>query len=389
MIYLDSAATTRMDDRVFGAMAPYMIELYGNPGTLYKLGRSAKEAVDLARAQVASLLGANQEQIIFTSGGSEANSLVFGGLVNYLQKTGKTHILVSEIEHDSVLEASSELIKHGFCVDKIPVTHEGIVSPDAVSALLRPDTGLISVMLMNNETGAQQPVWRIAGLCKQHGILLHTDCVQAAGCYRLRVEELGCDFASISSHKIHGPKGIGALYARDKSLLTPLIHGGSDQEFGLRGGTENVPGIVGFGKACAIEASEIGENAIEISKLRNLFYTQLTMQLKKRGLDGCIHVNGPFDAAWEYTPGKTLNLRIDGVDGETLLLMLDGEGVCVSAGSACRSHEAEPSRVLTAMGLSKEEARSSLRVSFSRMNTPDEMFDAAVIFADCIAALNG
>lgn len=242
MIYLDNAATTQMDERVLEAMMPYLTTEYGNAGTLYKFGRAANEAVQKARTQVAALINAEPEQIIFTSGGSEANNLVFRGLKDYLKSIGKTHILVSAVEHDSVLRAAESLIKDGFHVEYIPVSSECRVSPAVIEDALRADTGLVSVMFANNETGAINPIEDIGTICMKRGILFHTDCVQAAGCYPIDVVKIGCDFLSVSSHKIHGCKGIGALYTKDKSKLTPIVYGGSEQEFGLRGGTENVAG---------------------------------------------------------------------------------------------------------------------------------------------------
>lgn len=383
MIYLDNAATTQMDERVLEAMMPYLTTEYGNAGTLYKFGRAANEAVQKARAQVAALINAEPEQIIFTSGGSEANNLVFQGLKDYLKSVGKTHILVSAVEHDSVLRAAESLIKDGFDVEYIPVSNECRVSPAVIENALRADTGLVSVMFANNETGAINPIEDIGTICMKRGILFHTDCVQAAGCYPIDVVKIGCDFLSVSSHKIHGCKGVGALYAKDKSKLAPIVYGGSEQEFGLRGGTENVAGIVGFGKACEISSKSLHEDTVWVSTLKQRFFMALNEALKDTGDEGCVHVNGMSI----LTPGKTINLRMDGVDGETLLLMLDGKGVCVSAGSACRSHEAEPSHVLSAMGLSKDEARASIRISFSKKNTADEAVRAAQILAGCISTL--
>lgn len=222
MIYLDNAATTQMDERVLEAMMPYLTTEYGNAGTLYKFGRAANEAVQKARAQVAALINAEPEQIIFTSGGSEANNLVFRGLKDYLKSIGKTHILVSAVEHDSVLRAAESLIKDGFHVEYIPVSNECRVSPAVIGDALRADTGLVSVMFANNETGAINPIEDIGTICMKRGILFHTDCVQAAGCYPIDVVKIGCDFLSVSSHKIHGCKGIGALYARISPNLHPL-----------------------------------------------------------------------------------------------------------------------------------------------------------------------
>lgn len=314
MIYLDSAATSQIDKRVLDAMMPYLENQYGNPGSIHILGRASKAAIDKARGQVANLIGCTPEQVVFTSGGSESNSTVFSGVKDYLLSSGKKHILVSAVEHDSVIKAAQRLIKDGFYVEFIPVSCDGVVSVADIERRLRPDTGLVSVMYVNNETGSVNPVEEIGALCLKRGILFHTDCVQAAPCCEIDVGKIGCDFLSISSHKIHGPKGVGALFIKEQGVLSPLVYGGAEQEHGMRGGTENVA-------------------------------------------------------------------------GETLLLMLDGQEVCMSAGSACRSHEKEPSHVLTAMGLSAEEARSSIRVSFSRMNDVDEVSRAANMLANDIATL--
>ena len=383
MIYLDNAATTPIDRRVLESMMPYLTTQYGNAGTLYKFGRAANEAIQNARAQVSRFVGASNGSIIFTSGGSESNNLVFRGVKEYLKRIGRTHVLVSTVEHDSVLRAAESLIKEGFDVGYIPVQGDGSVSLTALEGLLRPDTGLVSVMYVNNETGAVNPVCDIGSLCMKHGVLFHTDCVQAAGRHAIDAVEIGCDFLSVSSHKIHGPKGVGALYVKDVTTITPLIYGGAEQEYGLRGGTENVAGIVGFGRACELSAAQLQEDKTYVSSLKQRFVTELTDALKERGMDGIIHINGGSIMA----PGKTVNLRIDGVDNESLILMLDNKEICISAGSACQSHESNPSHVLTAMGLTMEEARSSVRVSFSRMNTMEEIIEAAQTIAGFIGVL--
>ena len=383
MIYLDNAATTPIDRRVLESMMPYLTTQYGNAGTLYKFGRAANEAIQNARAQVSRFVGASNGSIIFTSGGSESNNLVLRGVKEYLKRIGRTHVLVSAVEHDSVLRAAESLIKEGFDVGYIPVQGDGSVSLTALEGLLRPDTGLVSVMYVNNETGAVNPVCDIGSLCMKHGVLFHTDCVQAAGCHAIDAVEIGCDFLSVSSHKIHGPKGVGALYVKDVTTITPLIYGGAEQEYGLRGGTENVAGIVGFGRACELSAAQLQEDKTYVSSLKQRFVTELTDALKERGMDGIIHINGGSIMA----PGKTVNLRIDGVDNESLILMLDNKEICISAGSACQSHESNPSHVLTAMGLTMEEARSSVRVSFSRMNTMEEIIEAAQTIAGFIGVL--
>lgn len=375
MIYLDNAATTMVSPDVLKAMTPYLTNKYGNPGGLYALGRRAGQAVQAARRQTADFLHAEPSQIIFTSGGSEANNLVFHGLKDTLKRLGKTHVLVSAVEHDSVLKSADALIKDGFDVERMPpIQGAAMVDPDTVLRMLRPETGLVSVMYMNNETGDVSDVRTICGLCHEHGVLFHTDCVQAAGYLPLDTAELGCDLLSISSHKIHGPKGMGALFVRDPSLLTPLIHGGGAQEFGLRGGTENVAGIVGFGKAC-----ELAHREPRITvRWGDILYRSL-MELKLPD----VHINGSSSGK----RSKILNLRFDGVDAQTLLLMLDSYQVCASAGSACCSLENTASHVLKAIGLSDEEARSSVRFSFSDMTFYHEIDDAADIIANCVTQL--
>lgn len=395
MIYLDNASTTKIDPKVLESMMPYLTGNYGNAGTLYSLGVESARAIAKAREQVADLIGASPEQIIFTSGGSEANNLVFHGTKNYLKEIGKTHIVTTKIEHDSVLNAARNLcIKDGFYVDYIPPVENSGINPyifiDEIEKIERYGIngaiGLVSVMHTNNETGIENYYLdEISKVCREKGILFHTDCVQAAGCSKLDVEEIGCDFMSISSHKIHGCKGVGALYVRDKSVLEPMIFGGSAQEFGLRGGTENVAGIVGFGKACEILSEDINYNIEYVSWLRSLLHKSLQQNLNNLGIGHILHVNGDVDM--DVCSGKTFSVRFDNVDGETLLLMLNSRGVCVSSGSACRSHESEPSYVLTAMGIDDEDARNSIRLSLSRMNTEDEIISAAKTIADCVGML--
>lgn len=384
MIYLDNAATTRIAPEVLSAMMPYFTSEYGNAGTLYSFGRSAADAIQKARAQVATLFGCTPDHVVFTSGGSESNNTVFKGLRHRLAEQGKKHLIVSAIEHDSVLRAAESLTKDGFYITYIKPGSDGCISPKAVEAAIHEDTGLVSVMFVNNETGVVNDINEIGRVCRQHEVMFHTDCVQAAGQYELSVHKNDADFASVSSHKIHGPKGVGALYVREKDFM-PLVYGGSEQEFGLRGGTENVPGIVGFGTAASIAAESIHDDMISVSMMKQRFYMALLDSFGHLDLPtDCIHVNGhPV-----IEPGKTLNLRFDCVDAQTLLLMLDASGVCVSAGSACRSHEAEPSHVLMAMGLTADEARSSIRISFSKYNTTDEVEDAAKSVASCVYSLS-
>lgn len=396
MIYLDNSATTPIHPEVLKAMMPYLKGGYGNAGAVYRIGRESAKAIQKAREQVAQLFNASVDQIVFTSGGSEGNNMVFSyGMRCMLEERGKKHVVISQIEHDSVYEAATYMfkpsgkadIKDDFYTQFIHTKSDGTVDVKHLEALLDEDEsiGLVSVMYVNNETGAVNPINHIGEICRDRGILFHTDCVQAAGCHPIDANIIGCDFATISGHKIYAPKGIGAIYIKDKTLARSLIYGGTNQEFGLRGGTENVASIVGLGKACDLICSDFGTQRVTVSLLKRLFYENMTSYLKELNLEDRIHVNG----ASVGDVGKTLNLRVEDIDSETLLLMLDAKGVCISAGSACHSHRSEPSRVLTAMGLSDDEARDSVRISFSSTNTPAEIEEAAAIFSSCIKTLAG
>ena len=380
MIYLDNAATTQVHPLVLEAI-PYFQNQYGNPSTKYTLGREAHEAVEKARAQVAKFINAEPHQIIFTSGGTESNNTVFKIFNDNCGYHGSA--LISAVEHDSVRRAAWFSSRITF--DEIPVDECCRVTPADVERALDFYTGagLVSVMYMNNETGTENDVAEIAKVCRAHDVLFHTDCVQAAGCCQIDVKKIDCDFLSLSSHKIHGPKGAGALHIKNPEDAWPLICGGESQEFGLRGGTENVPGIVGFGKACELMTENLRDIDIHCSVLKQTFYSTLEGALAENGIAEILHING--DPVMKH--GKTLNVRFDGIDAETLLLLLDKRGVCVSAGSACHSLQQEPSRVLLAMGLTPEQARGSIRVSFSMVNTKEEVIDAAKIMASCVRGL--
>lgn len=382
MIYLDNASTTMLAPEVLTAMLPYMTEQYGNPGTIHTLGKQAKSAVDKARGQVAEFLGTTPEHIIFTSGGSEANNLALTGILNPLKLADKRHIILSATEHTSLMNAALSAATNGFDVTLVYPGNDGLISPDTIANEIRPNTGLVSIMYVNNETGFTNDIAAIGKICRAAGVLFHSDCVQAAGQCKLDMDELCLDMASISSHKIHGPKGMGALYFKD-IVFDPLICGGDEQEFGFRGGTENVPGIVGFGAACEIAAKELNDTVLAVTRAKQEFIHALMEQEGANLRDAGIFLNGSS----YFLPGKVLNLRIDGVSAETLVLMLDTSGVCVSAGSACNSRESMPSHVLKAHGLTDEQARSSIRVSFSKYNTDEQMHQAASVLAGCIAAL--
>ena len=386
MIYLDNAATTPIDPRVKEAMMPFLTEQFGNPGSLYKLGRDAKAAVEKAREQVAKFMGAKPEQIIFTSGATEANNMVFEITRPHLVSIGKTHILTSQIEHKSVLRSVRRLIDEcGFEATFAGLSRTFSRYPDSLGQSMCDKTGLVSVMYANNEIGHTFDVRHIGLVCSRRGILFHTDCVQAAEYRPLNMEKIGCDFATISAHKLHGPKGIGALFVKDPEMWWshPMILGGESQEFGMRGGTENVAAIVGFGKACEIimnERSLAGQDKLE--HMKSSFLYEFGNKLDNAGvqwyLNGCSHI-----------ATKTLNLRVDGIDAESLILLADSAGVCISAGSACNSREHTPSHVLTSIGLNAEQAKSSFRVSFSRTNTQEEACDAGKIIGECVLTLQG
>ena len=389
MIYLDHAATTPLDPRVLDAMMPYLTDQYGNPGALHSCGRMAKKAVDRAREQVAAFFNCEPSQVVFTSGGSEGNNMVFFGTAPWFLKNHRNCVLVSAVEHDSVRRAAKEMcIKHGFDRRILTPDSDGEITLSNVKAAAEflknngENIGLLSVMLANNETGVVNDIHDIARYAHEQDILIHTDAVQAAGCLSLDTKELfPVDFMTVSSHKINGPKGVGALFVSNPRLISPLIYGGADQEFGLRGGTENVAGIVGFGEACELTSKEYAQHFLTLWKLRSSLESQLKRLALASGVS--LRINGDTNNALP----KTLNVCFPGVDAEALLLLLDAHGIFVSAGSACRSHESEPSHVLKAMGLSDEDARCSIRISLSHTNTLDEIDEAAAAIINAAHAL--
>ena len=381
IIYLDNASTTMVDPDVVDGMIPFLREFYGNPGSIHKMGRFASAAIEKSRERVANLISAEPNQIIFTSGGTESNNTVLSNIGSILARTHKGHVITTEIEHDSVLRPiKRECIKRGFDITFLHPNKYGSIEFSTVENNVREDTGFVSVMAVNNETGSENPIKEIGMLCAANGIYFHTDCVQAISTMRLNVKYINCDFMSISSHKIHGPKGVGALFVKDPSLIEPIILGGRDQEYGLRGGTENVAGIYGFGLACDILRNSIDVDSNSISILKQNFYARI-----KELLGNSVSINGQNITH----PGKVLNLRIDGVHAETLVLLLGNNDVYVSAGSACRSKENVPSNTLLSMGLSAEEATQSVRFSFSKFNTEEEVVEAADKVAECVNLLRG
>lgn len=361
MIYADNAATTRISDSVFEKMLPFLRDQYGNASSQYSLGVKAKRAVEHARRQVAVAIGANASEITFTSGGSEANSWVIRSVAETYR--GKPmHIITSEIEHHSVLNACRALEQTDIEVTYLPVNATGVVEVTSLKEVIRPHTKLVSIMLANNEIGTVQPVEEIGQLLKSKGILFHTDAVQAVGHVPVNVSRLGVDFLTASAHKFNGAKGTGILYKRSGIDLSPLVFGGK-QEYGLRAGTENVAGIVSAGYA--IEES-ISLMADEAKRLRKM--VEDTVDGIKEKIPS-VRVNG--DSIYRL-PG-TVNLGFDGVSGEALMNLLDLKGICVSTSSACTSGKDEPSHVLLALGLSEQQAKSAIRISYGRYNTSDEV----------------
>lgn len=376
-IYLDHAATTPCRPEVVAAMLPYFSELYGNPSGLYAQSRGARRALDEARRQVAAVLGCEPREIIFTSGGSESNNTALKGVAWAARRQGRgEHLVISAIEHHAVLHAADELAAQGFPVTRVPVDRYGRVAPEAVAAALRPDTCLVSVMLANNEVGTINPIAEIAALTRARGIPLHTDAVQAAGQLPLDVRALGCDLLSLSGHKFYGPKGVGVLYVRAGTPLLPQQHGGA-QESRRRAGTENVPGIVGLATALTLAEAERPAVSARLAALRDRLEAGLRARIPE------LIVNGH---PTERLPG-TLHVSIPGVEGETLLLLLDAEGIAASTGSACTSGSAEPSHVLTAMGLPAGLARASLRLTLGRATTAAECERVLVVLPAAAAQL--
>jgi len=361
-IYLDHSATTPVDLEVAALMMTYYTEKYGNPSSVHGFGREAKQALEEARRQVAELIGATPKEITFTSGGTEADNLAILGTVEALQKKGK-HLITSAIEHHAVLETFEFLEKKGFELTVVPVDAEGIVSVEELRKAIRPDTILISVMHANNEVGAIQPIVEIGNLAKEHGITFHVDAVQSFGKLPINVQEMNVDLMTVSSHKIYGPKGVGALYIRKGVRIVPLAHGGS-QEKRRRSGTENTPGIIGFGKACELIGKRMDEEAEFQTKLRDKLMHGIRERIEH------VKINGPLG---EKRLPNNVNVSIQFVEGESLLLSLDMLGIAASSGSACTSGSLDPSHVLLAMGLVHEIAHGSLRFSLGSQNTEEEI----------------
>lgn len=366
-VYLDNSATTPVDPRVAAAMARAVVETFGNASSVHGFGQQARAAVDRARREVATLVGAKQNEIVFTSGGTEANNLAIRGLCEASTAHGR-HIITSAIEHPSVAGVCVELEKHGWEVTRLPVYANGIVRLEDVSTALRPDTVLITIMLANNEIGTIQPVGQIGAMVRekraagQRHLWLHTDAVQAAGRLPLNVDDLGCDLLTMSAHKLYAPKGVGALYVRRGARL----HGqnvGGHQERERRAGTENVPGIVAFGEAAKLAREEILERSNHDRALRDRFETLVRNRI------GDVVMNGDREQRLDHLS----NISFRFIEGEGLLINLDLEGIAVSTGSACSSGTLEPSPVIRALGVNDELARGSIRFSFGKDNTEEDV----------------
>lgn len=360
-IYADHAATTAVSDEVLQEMLPYFQENFGNPSSIYAKGRENERAIIDARARVARCLGADAKEIFFTAGGSESDNWAIKGIADKLASEGKKHIITSVFEHHAVLHTCEFLEKHGFEVTYLPVSPEGLVNPADVEHAIRPDTALVTIMYANNEIGTIQPISEIGAICKEHGVLFHTDAVQAIGNVEIDVKAQNIDLLSLSGHKFHAPKGIGALYVRKGIQLPNLIHGGG-QESGKRAGTENVPGIIGLAKAIELATADISGKIAKLTPLRDKLIDGI-LQIEQTKLNG----------DREKRLAGNVNISIVGIEGESLLLMLDYYGIQASSGSACTSGSLDPSHVLLSLGLVHEVAHGSLRLSFGEEFTEQDV----------------
>ena len=374
-IYADNAATTKMSRTAIDAMLPYMDGIYGNPSSLHSAGQQANEALENARGRIAQLLGCEAREITFTSGGSEADNQAIISAANIGKLRGKKHIISSAFEHHAVLHTLEKLKKDGFTITLLDVHENGIIRPEDVAAAIRPDTCLVTIMYANNEIGTIQPIAEIGQLCSERGVLFHTDAVQAAGQLHINVREQRIDMLSLSAHKFHGPKGVGVLYARKCIRLTNLIEGGA-QERGKRAGTENIPAIMGMTAALEEACRNLDCNAARVTALRDRLIAGLS-QIPHSVLNGDAQCRLPGNA----------NFCFEGIEGESLLLLLDDRGICASSGSACTSGSLDPSHVLLAIGRPHEIAHGSLRLSLSAENTEEEVDYTIRAVTDVVAYL--
>lgn len=378
-IYLDSAASTPVADEVIAEMLPYLKERYGNPSSMHKFGRETTRAMHLARRRVAEMIAASSHhEIIFTSGGTEANNLALKGTAIHVKSKmpKKNRIITSSIEHDAVLEPCKDLEDRGFVTMHLPVTGEGLIRPYELKNMISDNVALVSIMYANNEVGTIQPIKELVEITHQAGAVFHTDAVQAAGKLPLNVKSLGVDMMSLSSHKINGPKGVGALYISSNLKILPIIHGGG-QEWYLRSGTENVPGIVGFGKACELANKRMTHYQEHVAGLRDYVVERILKEIPQSRLNGLRTERIANNAHFTFF----------GVNGEDLIIKLDENGIAASTGSACSVRKQKPSHVLRAMGFSYEEITGSLRLSFGMHNTKDEVDRAINVLSSVIKEL--
>ena len=359
-VYVDNAATTQVDPDVAEKVIPCFTSVFGNASSIHTAGRKAKELLDTAREQVANALGAEPGEIYFTAGGSESDNWAIKGVAHKFAKKGK-HLITTAIEHHAVLHSMKSLEKEGFEVTYLPVDSEGFVTAEQVEKAIRPDTILVSVMFANNEIGSVEPIAEIGEVCKKHGVLFHTDAVQAVAHIKIDVKAMNIDMLSLSGHKFNAPKGVGALYIR-KGITIPNLIDGGQQERGKRAGTENIPAIVGMGYAIEVATRELDERMSRVRKMRDRLRDELMRRIPYAKL------NTPENSL----PG-TLNISFQYIEGESILLMLDMNGICASSGSACTSGSLDPSHVLLAIGLPHEIAHGSVRMSIYHNNTEEEI----------------
>ncbi|MFA5772611.1 MAG: cysteine desulfurase NifS [Thermoplasmata archaeon] len=360
-IYMDHAATTAADPDVITAMLPYFRESFGNASSLHTLGQEAKKALENAREEVATLIGAKNDEMIFTAGGTESDNIAIQGVAHRNRKKGG-HIITTKIEHPAVLNTCKHLEAQGFKVTYLPVDKDGLISAKDVESAIKEDTILITIMHANNEIGTIEPIEEIGKIAKKHSVPFHTDAVQSVGKIPVNVDKTNLDMLSISSHKIYGPKGVGALYIRNGVKLEPLVHGGGHEK-GMRSSTENIPGIVGFGKACSLAKEKLETEMQRLTKLRDTLIDNILHNVEESYLDGHRTKRLP----------NNVNLRFSAIEGESLVLSLDAKGIAASTGSACSSKKLEPSHVLMAIGLNEVEAHGSLRLTLGRWNTKEEV----------------
>ena len=374
-VYADNAATTSVSKTALDAMIPYLTAQYGNPSSLYSFAQEAKEALEEARKTVADIIGAEPKEIYFTSGGSEADNQAIVSMAKFGAIKGKKHLISTKFEHHAVLHTLKQLEKQGFEVTLLDVHEDGVVRLEDVEAAIREDTALVTIMFANNEIGTVQPIKEIGELCRSKGIPFHTDAVQAAGHMPINVKEMNIDLLSMSGHKFHAPKGVGVLYAKRGMPLFNIIEGGA-QERGKRAGTENIPGIVALAAALKESVDNMEANTAKNIPMRDKLFAELSKIPHSK-------INGSLE---HHVPG-TVNMCFEGIEGESLLLMLDAKGICASSGSACTSGSLDPSHVLLSIGLPHEVAHGSLRLSIGEYNTMEEIDYIIKVVPEVVAYL--